>query len=182
MAEGEINTRYDILDGVRIYMTNPTRRHQRILNNWCLPGTDYGRRHFRTVSRNIHIQQIAQQVREIMTLTIELSPKIEAQLREIAQEQGVEISDLATRWVEFLMHVVLEEISPTEKETFRKALAEVSADAQPLLYELLDRAMQRTAKMQKIRSLHGRFANIPTTVDDFCREKQEETAREEARA
>jgi Uma2 family endonuclease len=33
MAEGEINRRYDILDGVRIYMTNPTRRHQRILGN-----------------------------------------------------------------------------------------------------------------------------------------------------
>lgn len=30
MAEGEINRRYDILNGVRRYMTNPTRRHQRI--------------------------------------------------------------------------------------------------------------------------------------------------------
>lgn len=33
MAEGEINRRYDILDGVRIYMTNPTRLHQNILLN-----------------------------------------------------------------------------------------------------------------------------------------------------
>lgn len=33
MAEEEINRRYDILDGVRIYMTNPTRNHQRILRN-----------------------------------------------------------------------------------------------------------------------------------------------------
>ena len=32
MAEGEINLRYDIIDGVRI-VTNPTRRHQRILRN-----------------------------------------------------------------------------------------------------------------------------------------------------
>jgi hypothetical protein len=117
-----------------------------------------------------------------MTLTIELSPKIEEQLREIAEEQGVDLSELATRWVESLMYVVLEETSPTKKEAFRKALAEVSAGAQPLLYELLDRAMQRILKIQKIRSLHGRFAHIPTTVDDFCREKQEETAREEARA
>ncbi len=33
MAEGEINQRYDILDGVRL-VTNPTRRHQRILQNF----------------------------------------------------------------------------------------------------------------------------------------------------
>jgi Uma2 family endonuclease len=33
MAEEEINRRYDILDGARIYMTNPTRNHQRILRN-----------------------------------------------------------------------------------------------------------------------------------------------------
>jgi Uma2 family endonuclease len=31
LAEGEVNRRYDILDGVRVFMTNPTRRHQRIL-------------------------------------------------------------------------------------------------------------------------------------------------------
>jgi Uma2 family endonuclease len=31
LAEGEIFKRYDIIDGVRIFMTNPTRRHQRIL-------------------------------------------------------------------------------------------------------------------------------------------------------
>lgn len=30
LAEGEVFRRYDILDGVR-HMTNPTRRHQRIL-------------------------------------------------------------------------------------------------------------------------------------------------------
>lgn len=33
MAEGEIFKRYDILDGVRIYMPNPTRRHQDIAGN-----------------------------------------------------------------------------------------------------------------------------------------------------
>ncbi|MCC6443713.1 MAG: Uma2 family endonuclease [Armatimonadetes bacterium] len=33
MAEGEVFKRYDILDGVRIFMTNPTRRHQEILGN-----------------------------------------------------------------------------------------------------------------------------------------------------
>jgi Uma2 family endonuclease len=31
LAEGEVMKRYDILDGLRIYMTNPTRRHQRFL-------------------------------------------------------------------------------------------------------------------------------------------------------
>ena len=31
MSEGEINLRYDIIDGVRHFMTNPTRIHQRIL-------------------------------------------------------------------------------------------------------------------------------------------------------
>jgi Uma2 family endonuclease len=31
MREGEINRRYDILDGVRYFMTNPTRLHQVIL-------------------------------------------------------------------------------------------------------------------------------------------------------
>src|SRR5262245_31583261 len=31
LAEGEINRRYDINDGVRLWMTNPTRRHRRIL-------------------------------------------------------------------------------------------------------------------------------------------------------
>jgi len=31
MREGEVNLRYDILDGVRCYHTNPTRRHQKML-------------------------------------------------------------------------------------------------------------------------------------------------------
>lgn len=30
LAEEEVNLRYDILDGVRIFMVNPTRRHQKI--------------------------------------------------------------------------------------------------------------------------------------------------------
>ena len=30
LAEGEVNRRYDILNGVRFFMTNPTRKHQRI--------------------------------------------------------------------------------------------------------------------------------------------------------
>lgn len=33
MAEGEINRRYDIIDGVRIYMTNASTLHQTILFN-----------------------------------------------------------------------------------------------------------------------------------------------------
>jgi Uma2 family endonuclease len=33
MAEPEIRRRYDILDGVRIFMTNPTIRHQKIQGN-----------------------------------------------------------------------------------------------------------------------------------------------------
>lgn len=33
MAEGEINRRYDIIDGVRHFLTNPTRQHQHILAN-----------------------------------------------------------------------------------------------------------------------------------------------------
>jgi Uma2 family endonuclease len=31
LAEGEVFKRYDIIDGVRIFMPDPTRRHQRIL-------------------------------------------------------------------------------------------------------------------------------------------------------
>ncbi len=42
MAEGEINQRYDILDGVR-FVTNPTRRHQRILQNLLRSFEDYQR-------------------------------------------------------------------------------------------------------------------------------------------
>ena len=33
LAEDEDNRRYEIVDGVRFYMTNPTRRHQEILLN-----------------------------------------------------------------------------------------------------------------------------------------------------
>jgi len=33
MAEGEINRRYDILDGVRVYMANPTVQHQEVVLN-----------------------------------------------------------------------------------------------------------------------------------------------------
>jgi Uma2 family endonuclease len=33
MSEGEINRRYDIIDGVREYMTNPTVRHQDVNGN-----------------------------------------------------------------------------------------------------------------------------------------------------
>src|SRR5579871_308725 len=40
LAEGEVNQRYDILDGVRI-VTNPTRRHQRILRNIARLFEDY---------------------------------------------------------------------------------------------------------------------------------------------
>ena len=33
MAEGEVHARYDIIDGERHLMTNPTRRHQRVVGN-----------------------------------------------------------------------------------------------------------------------------------------------------
>lgn len=33
MSEGEVNQRYDIIDGVRIFMTQPTDRHQDIVLN-----------------------------------------------------------------------------------------------------------------------------------------------------
>lgn len=33
LAEGEIHRRYDIIDGVGVFMPNPTRRHQRILGS-----------------------------------------------------------------------------------------------------------------------------------------------------
>ena len=33
LVEGEINQRYDIVDGVRDWMPNPTRQHQRIALN-----------------------------------------------------------------------------------------------------------------------------------------------------
>ncbi len=33
LAEGEINRRYDIVDGRRVFMPSPTRGHQRILKN-----------------------------------------------------------------------------------------------------------------------------------------------------
>ena len=43
MAEGEINRRYDILDGVRRYMTNPSIRHQDILFNIAAVLKSYGK-------------------------------------------------------------------------------------------------------------------------------------------
>ena len=33
LAEGEINRRYDIVNGRRLFMPSPTRGHQRILKN-----------------------------------------------------------------------------------------------------------------------------------------------------
>ena len=42
MAEGEVNKRYDIIDGER-FVTNPTRRHQRILRNFVQPFENYER-------------------------------------------------------------------------------------------------------------------------------------------
>ena len=33
LAEGEVRGRYDIIDGVRVFMPSPTRRHQRIQGN-----------------------------------------------------------------------------------------------------------------------------------------------------
>ena len=41
LAEGEVMARYDILDGVRHLMPNPTRRHQRILLNVARALQDY---------------------------------------------------------------------------------------------------------------------------------------------
>lgn len=41
MAEGEVFKRYDIVDGVRIFMTNPTRRHQRIVKRITRALDDY---------------------------------------------------------------------------------------------------------------------------------------------
>jgi len=44
LAEGEICKRYDILDGVRSYMTNPTRRHQSLVGNLHLGFHAYQRK------------------------------------------------------------------------------------------------------------------------------------------
>ena len=41
MAEGEINRRYDIIDGERIFMTQPTDGHQDIAANIFVPFYDY---------------------------------------------------------------------------------------------------------------------------------------------
>lgn len=43
MAEGEINRRYDILDGERVFMTNPSVGHQDICFNIATPLKIYGR-------------------------------------------------------------------------------------------------------------------------------------------
>ena len=42
LAEGVVKQKYDIIDGVRL-VTNPTRRHQRILRNFIQPFEDYER-------------------------------------------------------------------------------------------------------------------------------------------
>lgn len=41
LAEGEVMARYDIIDGIREPMTNPTRRHQRILRRVARLLEDY---------------------------------------------------------------------------------------------------------------------------------------------
>jgi len=43
LAEGEINRRYDILNGVRIWMANPTVRHQDVLLNIATAFRNFGR-------------------------------------------------------------------------------------------------------------------------------------------
>ncbi len=43
LAEGEINRRYDIIDGVRIWMPNPTVRHQDVLFNIATALKNFGR-------------------------------------------------------------------------------------------------------------------------------------------
>lgn len=47
LAEGEINQRYDIIDGVRNYMPGPTRSHQRLLRKVARPFEDYEETHRR---------------------------------------------------------------------------------------------------------------------------------------
>ena len=42
MAEGEVHARYDIVNGERIFMTNPTRRHQKIVFRFGRKLDDYG--------------------------------------------------------------------------------------------------------------------------------------------
>ena len=44
LKEGEVNRRYDILDGVRYYMTNPTRLHQDILLTLAALLKEYSRK------------------------------------------------------------------------------------------------------------------------------------------
>ncbi|MFN3650010.1 MAG: Uma2 family endonuclease [Armatimonadota bacterium] len=41
LSEGEIHARYEILDGERLFLTSPTRRHQRILMNVARVLRDY---------------------------------------------------------------------------------------------------------------------------------------------
>ena len=41
LSEGEINLRYEILDGERFFMANPTRRHQIYLRRIARPMEDY---------------------------------------------------------------------------------------------------------------------------------------------
>ena len=41
LAEGEINLRYDIIDGVRIFIPSPTRNHQRRIGNLYVKFHDF---------------------------------------------------------------------------------------------------------------------------------------------
>ena len=93
-----------------------------------------------------------------MTLTLELSPALEARLKALARTRGVDPVEIATELL--ADHLPVAPAEPLQNGTTAT----------------LERDLDRVARVQSIR---GKYAHLGVRVEDLHRERQAEKEREE---
>ncbi len=90
------------------------------------------------------------------TLTIDVTPDLQARLEEVADHRGLPVPECARD----LLAEALVIHAPTATASLSAVRAEMAA---------------------RIRSIRGKYRHLPFTVDDFLRERREEAEREAER-
>jgi hypothetical protein len=74
------------------------------------------------------------------------------------------------------------ELTPDEEARLEQAARVQGRPVEALLRAMIAQLPDAEARRRElVASLRGRFADMPTTVDDFLREKHADIAREESR-
>ena len=94
-----------------------------------------------------------------MTLTIELAPEVEARLATKAQQFGLNVREYAQR-------VLQQDVNGEQPQGVPSAAPTEEAQARHHM---------------AVSALYGKYAGRGSSVDEFCRRKQEEIDLEEAK-